>query len=105
MIQVQRLESVMGADAVPRGLARELRAERGLLSGVSAGLVSGDDKRVVGFAGDSEEIGHGRDGVALLDLERVIQALRSAFRKAKTRKISDLTLSKKSTTDKRDGRR
>jgi hypothetical protein len=49
-------------------------------------LVGGDDKLVVGFAGDGEEIGHGVAGLCW----RAIQALRPVLGKAKTRKISGI---------------
>ena len=59
MVQVQGLERMVGADAVAGRLCGEFRAECRLLIGVSAGFVGGDDKLVVGFAGDGQEIGHG----------------------------------------------
>ena len=87
MIKMQRLERVVGADAVARGLGGEFRAKRGLLIVVAARFVGGDDEIIVGFAGDGEEIGH---GVCVLDW-RAIQAIHSVFRKSKTRKTSGNT--------------
>jgi hypothetical protein len=47
MVQMQRLESVVGSDAVARSLGTETRALGGLVGGVSAMLIGGDDQRVV----------------------------------------------------------
>jgi hypothetical protein len=55
MVEVQRLERVVRADAVARGLGAEPRAGRGLRGRVAALAISGGDERVVLFLGDDVE--------------------------------------------------
>ena len=52
----------MGADPVTRCLTGKLRAQNGFFFGEPAGLVGGDDKLVMSFAGDGQEIGHSIGG-------------------------------------------
>ncbi len=56
VIQVQGLEGVMGADTVAGGLGGQLGSELGLILGVAAGFVGGDDKVVMGLAGERSGI-------------------------------------------------
>ena len=61
MIEVERLEGVVGADAVARGLGAETRAGFGFLARVTALLIGGGDEGVVlGFRDDVEDFGQGR---------------------------------------------
>jgi hypothetical protein len=58
MVEMQRLERVVSADAVAGGLGRELGTLGGFLARVAAGLIGARHQRVVVGAGDDEEFGH-----------------------------------------------
>ena len=60
MVEVQRLEGVVGADAVAGGLGAEARALGGLVGEIAAVVVGGLDQGVVLLFGDDVEgFGHG----------------------------------------------
>lgn len=62
VIEMEGLESVVGANAMAGGFSGELGALSGLSSGVATGLVGGRNELVVSFAGDGQKVGHGGGG-------------------------------------------
>ena len=59
VVEVQRLERVVGADAVAGGFGAEFGAFRRFVRRVAACLIGAGDKGVVVLAWDDEEFGHG----------------------------------------------
>ena len=59
MVEVQRLERVMGANAVAGGLGGEFGTLGGFRGSKPPGLIGAGNQLVVGGAGNDEEFGHG----------------------------------------------
>ena len=59
MVEKQGLQRMVLADSVAGCFGGQLGAFRRLIRGVAAGLVGGNDKRIVVGAWDDEKFGHG----------------------------------------------